>query len=65
MDVCHDKGGQNKQYKDQRNREILKKTQEARLKWYRHVMRSDGESDEKRTLNIVQGKRRRGRPKTR
>ena len=32
--------------------EVSKKTKEARLRWYGHVMRSDGESDEKRTLDM-------------
>ena len=46
--------------------EISKKTQEARLRWYGHVMRKDAISDERRTLDMeVQGKRRRGRPKIR
>ena len=41
------------------------KVGKARLRGYGHVMRSDGESDEKRALDMkVQG-RRRGRPKTR
>ena len=33
-------------------REVWKKTQEARLRQYRHVIRSDGKSDEKRTLEM-------------
>ena len=45
-------------------RGVSKRTQEARLRWCGHVMRSDGESDEKRALDMeVEG--RRGRPKTR
>ena len=45
--------------------EISKKTQEARLRWYGHVARSNIESDERRALDMeVQGRRRRGRPKT-
>ena len=43
----------------------MKKTQETRLKWYGQVMRSDRESDEKRTLDMEVQARRRGRPKTR
>ncbi|XP_063872421.1 uncharacterized protein LOC135106914 [Scylla paramamosain] len=46
--------------------EISKKTQEARLRWYGHVMRRDGASDERRGVDVeVQGRRRRGRPKIR
>ena len=42
------------------------KTQAARLGWYEHAMRSDGESVDKRTLDMeVEGRRRRGRAKTR
>ena len=46
--------------------EVSKKTQEATLIWYEHVMRRDGNSDENKTQDMeVQGRRRRGRPKTR
>ena len=44
--------------------EVSKKTQEARLRGYGHLMRSDGENDEKRALDM-EVQRRRGRPKTR
>ena len=47
-------------------REVLKKTQEARFRWYGHVMRSNGDSDKKGIMDMeVQGRRRKGRPKTR
>ena len=46
--------------------EVSKKMQEARLRWYGHVMRSIEESGEKRAMDVeIQGIRRRGRPKTR
>ena len=65
MDVRRDKGGENKQCKDQRKRKRKKKTQEGRLRWYEPGMRSNGESDKKRTLGMEeQGRRRRERTKT-
>ena len=46
-------------------REISKKVQERRMRWYGHVMRSDEEYVGKRVVGIaVQGSRR-GRPKKR
>ena len=46
--------------------EVSKKVQEARLRWYGHVMRSSDESVAKEALDMeVMGRRRRGRPKTR
>ena len=44
---------------------VKKKTQEAKFRWYEHIMRSNRESDEKRTLGMEVQVRRRGRPKTR
>lgn len=44
--------------------EVSKKRQEARLRWYGQVMRSDEESDETRTMDVeIQGIRRTGGPK--
>ena len=46
--------------------EVSKKIQEARLRWYGHVMRSSDGSVAREALNMeVMGRRRRGRPKTR
>ena len=46
--------------------ELSKKVQEARLRWYGHVLRRDEEAVERRMKDMeVQGRRRRGRPKTR
>ena len=44
-------------------REISKKVQESRLKWYGHVLRREDEYVGKRVMRMVPGKRRRGRPK--
>ena len=47
-------------------REISKKVQEIRLKWYGHVLRREDEYVGKRVMAMeVPGKRRRGRPKRR
>ena len=46
--------------------ELSKKVQEARLRWYGHVLRRDEEVVERRMMDMeVQGRRERGRPKTR
>ena len=46
--------------------ELSKKVQEARLRWYGHVLRRDEECVERRMMDMeVQGRRGRGRPKTR
>ena len=45
--------------------ELSRKVQEARLRWYGHVLRRD-EAVERRMMDMeVQGRRRRGRSKTR
>ena len=45
---------------------LSRKVQEARLRWYGHVLRRDEEAVERRMMDMeVQGRRRRGRPKTR
>ncbi|EYC05373.1 hypothetical protein Y032_0082g1543 [Ancylostoma ceylanicum] len=45
---------------------IVAKMREARLHWYGHVLRSDDNSVTKSAMNItVEGRRPRGRPKTR
>ncbi|EYC10880.1 hypothetical protein Y032_0053g2350 [Ancylostoma ceylanicum] len=45
---------------------IVAKMREARLRWYGHVLRSDDNSVAKSAMNItVEGRRPRGRPKTR
>lgn len=45
--------------------EVTKRTKEMRFEWYGHVMRNDGQGDEKQILKMeVQG-RRKGRSKTR
>ena len=47
-------------------REMSKKVQESRLKWYGHVLRREDEYVGKRVMAMeVPGKRRRGRPKQR
>ena len=46
--------------------ELSKKVQEARLRWYGHILRRDEEGVERRMMDMeVQGCRGRGRPKTR
>ena len=46
--------------------EVSKKVQEARLRWYGHVMRSPEEQVAREAMDmVVEGRRRRGRPKTR
>ena len=46
--------------------ELSKKVQEARLRWYDHVLRRDEEVVGRRMMDMeVQGRRGRGRPKTR
>ena len=46
--------------------ELSKKVQEARLRWYGHILRRDEDVVERRMMNMeVQGRRGRGRPKTR
>ena len=46
--------------------EISKKAQEARLRWYGHILRREAESVERVVMDMeVQGSRGRGRPKTR
>ena len=46
--------------------EVSKKVQEARLRWYGHVMRSaEGQVAREAMDMVVDGRRRRGRPKTR
>ena len=46
--------------------EVSKKVQEARLRWYGHVLTRDEEGVERRVMDTeVQGRRGRGRPKTR
>ena len=46
--------------------ELSKKVQEARLRWYGHVLIRDEEVVERRMMDMeVQGRRGRGRPKTR
>ena len=46
--------------------EASKKIQEARLRWYGHVMRRDGDYVGRRVMEMeVPGRRRRGRPKKR
>ncbi|EYC43534.1 hypothetical protein Y032_0490g2377 [Ancylostoma ceylanicum] len=45
---------------------ITAKMREARLRWYRHVLRSEDSSVAKSAMNTtVEGRRPRGRPKTR
>ena len=45
-------------------REIAKKVQERRLKWYGHVMRREEHYVGRRAMEMkVQGRRKRGRPK--
>ena len=45
---------------------LSKKVQEARLRWYDHILRRDEEVVERRMMDMeVQGRRGRGRPKTR
>ena len=46
--------------------ELSKKVQEARLRWYGHVLRRGEEGVERRMMDMeVQGRRGRRRPKTR
>ena len=46
--------------------EVSKKIQEARLRWYGHVMRRGEDNVAREALDMeVRGRRRRGRPKTR
>ena len=46
--------------------EISKKAQEARLRWYGHILRREAESVERVVMDMeVQGSRGRGRPRTR
>ena len=46
--------------------EITKEVQERRLKWYGHVMRRQEHCVGRRAMEMkVQGRRKRGRPKTR
>uniref|UniRef100_A0A914WFV1 Polyprotein n=1 Tax=Plectus sambesii TaxID=2011161 RepID=A0A914WFV1_9BILA len=45
---------------------IIEKMREARLRWYGHVMRSDGDAVSKTAMNLsLAGQRPRGRPKKR
>ncbi len=45
---------------------VSRKVQEARLRWFGHVMRRDEGSCERQIMEMeVEGRRRRGRPKTR
>ena len=47
-------------------KEITKKVQERRLKWYGHVMRREEHYVGRRVMEMkVQGRRKRGRPKRR
>ena len=46
--------------------EVSKKVQEARLRWYGHVMRSPEDQVAREAMDkVVEGRRKRGRPKTR
>ena len=46
--------------------EVSKKVQEGRLRWFGHVMRSAEEQVARKAMDrVVEGRRRRGRPKTR
>ena len=45
---------------------VSKKVQEARLRWFGHVVREEEESGERRIMEMeVEGRRRRGRPRIR
>ena len=45
---------------------VSKKVQEARLRWFGHVVRGEEDSCERRTMEMeVGGRRRRGRPRMR
>ena len=45
---------------------VSKKVQESRLRWFGHVMRRDEESSERQIMEMeVDGRRKRGKPKTR